>query len=101
MFPEAYGPFAKPVMTVSEAAAAGFTHIEARCSCGQITATPFTMLRQDHGVRDDTPLPAIARRMRCRRCGARPERWRPWHQYLDGALGYAYGDHRPPTPESE
>jgi len=100
MIPEAYGPFAKPAMTVEEATASGFTHIEARCTCGRTSALPFALLVRERRAKPDTALTSIASRLRCERCGSVPAKWRPWRQYIDGAPGYAYGDHSR-TPPAE
>lgn len=79
-------------LTIAQAEAAGHTHIEARCRCGQITALPFRLLVSEGRARSDSTLGSIAARLRCSRayCRKRPETWRPWHQYIDGA-GAGYG----------
>jgi hypothetical protein len=87
-------------MTIDAAAAAGFTHIEARCRCGQITALPFRLLISEGRTRPDSTLGSIAARLRCHQCTSTPTTWRPWFQYIDGAPGYAYGDYSRPRDGS-
>lgn len=79
-------------ITIAEAEASGYTHIEARCRCGRIACIPFRMLKEKHGARASTALGNIASRLRCERelCGSKPETWRPWRQYIDGGVG-GYG----------
>ena len=45
--------------------------LEARCSCGRSTQIPVRLLVQEW--RGESLVGDIARRLRCRRCGARPE----------------------------
>ncbi|HEX5500900.1 MAG TPA: hypothetical protein VFX03_16805 [Thermomicrobiales bacterium] len=67
-------------MTIAEAEASGFTHIEATCGvCTKITRMPFRFLHaQGHAVRS-TRVAAVAGRLRCDRCEAPPASWRLWH----------------------
>ena len=71
--------------TVAELEADGFTHIEAGCACGQITALPFRLLRMQGTITNATSFADLARRLVCQRCGTKPppEAVRPWRQYLD------------------
>ncbi len=78
-------------LSIAGAEAEGFTHIEARCSCGWVVAMPFRLLLIRRQAVAETPLARVATRMRCERCGSAPATWRPWRQYLDGSVGYAWG----------
>ena len=75
-----------PDRTIAELEAQGFTHIEARCGCGQIVALPFRLLRLQGAIVDATAFADLAGRLVCQRCRAKPApaQVRPWRQYLDG-----------------
>lgn len=64
------------ITTLSEATAAGFTHLSLRCC--RIVDMPFGLLRRP----PETSIGEIAEKLRCSRCGGRPKSIALWAQHL-------------------
>lgn len=72
--------------TVAELEAQEYHHIAGEC-CKGTTWLPFLLLRKTIPNLDAMTVDQIGARMRCERCGGRPERYYPARQ-MD-APGYA------------
>ncbi len=63
--------------------------LDTRCGCGRSTQIPIRMLLREW--RRETDIGQIARRLRCRGCGARPASTELVDDIQAGAKGYAGG----------
>lgn len=66
----------------------GLTHVCATCTrCNTEVCVPFEMLPPAAMALDLSDMPS---RMRCRRCGSRPESVRAWAQHLASGFQRAF-----------